>query len=630
MAPLHLIRSPRRFAIAAVAALGAAIALLAAAPGVGPVNGPAGDAADGALARTAANRGPTCVPARLNASAVLPGSNVRVSPLPGSLDASPRTQVSLLGVPASRLSDIRVAGSRSGDHSGSLRGYSQGDGASFVPFKPFRPGELVTVAGAAAGRGFSYRFNVAVPDPIPTLPPGGKPAGHSGDVQSFRSRPDLRPPTITVSKRASSSAPGFLFAAPYAGPGQTGPMIFDSSGQLVWFQPLPSNFYSTNLQVQQYQGQPVLTYWQGYIPPQGFGEGAEIVDNSAYQIIAVVRAGNGYSADLHDFQITGPNTAYLTVFNPIHCDLSAVRGPADSALMDGVFQQIDLATGLVRQEWHSLDHVPQSQSHQATKGASLRWPLDSFHINSVVALPDGDVMVSSRSTWAAYEVSSATGQVLTSIGGSRSSVKMGPGTTTAWQHDARVLADGTISIFDNGAVPVVERQSRGILERLDPAGHTLKLMRQYFHPGVALSAASQGNFQTLPNGDAFLGWGSQPYFTEFSPSGSVVFDAHMPPGDQSYRGYRFPWTGTPAGGPSLGVSRSGRGLRACASWNGATQVASWRVLAGRSISALAPVATAPRSGFETCIAAASSGPYAQVQALGSSGQVLGSSSALHA
>ena len=93
-----------------------------------------------------------CVPKNLGVSDVLPGTDVAVSPLPGAYDASPRTQVSLLGAPASALSGISVSGSHSGPDSGRLVAYSQGDGASFLPSHPFTPGETVTVTGHAGGR----------------------------------------------------------------------------------------------------------------------------------------------------------------------------------------------------------------------------------------------------------------------------------------------------------------------------------------------------------------------------------------------------------------------------------------------------------------------------------------------
>ena len=275
---------------------------------------------------------PHCVPATLNRSAVLPGTSLAVSPLPDSLDASPRTQISLLGVPASKLSDVKVGGSVTGGHSGRLLAYSQGDGASFVPAQPFESGETVTVRGrlstGAGSEPFAFHFNVSRPDPLKYYPPGKEPAGKTGEVQHFVSQPSLQPPAITVSTHTAQESPGDIFTAPYSGPGQDGPMIFNSAGQLVWFHPVPHGIQATDFEVQQYEGKPVLTWWQGYIPPQGFGQGEVIIDNAAYQQIAPVDAGNGYKADLHEFRIDAANgTALLTVLNPIHCNLTAVSGP---------------------------------------------------------------------------------------------------------------------------------------------------------------------------------------------------------------------------------------------------------------------------------------------------------------
>ncbi len=105
-------------------------------------------------------------------------------------------------------------------------------------------------------------------------------------------------------------------------------MIFDQAGNLVWFHPLPAGTAAaTNLQVQQLGGQPVLTWWQGYIPPQGFGEGEEIIDNAAYQQIGRVHAGNGYKADLHDFHITQQGTAPADGVRPDRLQPLARRRP---------------------------------------------------------------------------------------------------------------------------------------------------------------------------------------------------------------------------------------------------------------------------------------------------------------
>ncbi|HEX4628313.1 MAG TPA: arylsulfotransferase family protein, partial [Gemmatimonadales bacterium] len=237
---------------------------------------------------------------------------------------------------------------------------------------------------------------------------------------------------------------------------------------------------------------------------------------------------------------------------------------------------------------------------------------------------DGSVLISARNTWTVYELDSRTGQVLWRLGGKRSSFLMGAGTTTAWQHDPREVGGDEISIFDNGAAPPVRGQSRGIVVRIDAEHRTATLVSQLTHaPG--LLAASQGNLQLLENGDWFLGWGQEPYFSEVSATGAVVFDAHLPAGDQSYRGFRFPWTGTPSHRPALALSPSSGGSRTVyASWNGATNVAAWSVLGGPTAGALTPIAHAPRSGFESAIpiAAPTPGSYITAQALDSSGAVL--------
>jgi hypothetical protein len=582
-------------------------------------------------AEQAAFRAPAaarCYPSTFNRSATLPGTSLNVSPLPDSYDATARTQISLLGAPAQSIADVHVSGSDSGSHSGRLRAYSQGDGASFVPSKPFTQGETVTVrgnvrAGARAQR-FTYHFVVARQDVLPyskPTPPSGK---DYNEKQHFHTAPGLEPPSLTVTARSAQSAPGDIFVAPYTGPGPPGPMIFDEAGNLVWFDSLPKNIAAAaNLQVQQLGGKPVLTWWQGYIPPQGFGQGEEIIANSAYQQIGRVHAANGYKADLHEFKLTPQGTALLTVFNPIVCNLSVVGGPSGGAVTDSIFQEIDLRTGLVRREWHSLDHVPLSDSYSSATGSSAKWPFDYFHLNSIDQRADGTTLLSARNTWAMYEMNTANGRLQTWIGGKHSTVKLGAGTKTAYQHDAKTLADGTISVFDNGAVPKVHPQSRGLV--LSLKGGSVSTVRQFEH-SPALSSGSQGNMQQLPNQDMFVGWGPEPYFSEYSASGQLLFDAHMHGSYESYRAYRFPWTGAPAGAPAIAATpATGGRTTVYASWNGDTRTASWRVLAGPSAQTIVAVATVARSGFETSTTTPGAAPYVAVQALDASGAVLASS-----
>jgi hypothetical protein len=573
---------------------------------------------------------PPCVPTTLNRSALLPGTPLAVSPLPDSYDASAHTQISLLGAPAGEISNVRASGSLSGSHTGRLLAYSQGDGASFVPSTPFIEGEAVTVRGelklTTGTLPFAYHFVVARQSPIDyAAAAAANPPHDYNEMQHFHSRPELEPPALVVTARSPSSAPGELFAAPYAGPGPSGPMIFEEDGNLLWFHPLPKHTESTNLQVQQLGGQPVLTWWQGRIPPQGFGQGEEMIYNSAYQRIGNVHAGNGYLADLHEFHITPEGTAVLTVFDPIYCDLSSVGGPSSGSVTDSSFQEIDIETGLVRREWNALDHIGLGESYSSPKSADAEWPFDYFHLNSIDQLANGRTLISARNTSTLYELETTTGQVLTHIGGKRSTVKLTAGAATAYQHDASALGGDEISVFDNGGVPKVHGQSRGLVLAVNAQTDTDSVVAEYRHSAPPLLAGSQGDMQTLEDGNVFIGWGAEPYFSEYSAQGELLFDAHMHGSYQSYRSFRFPWTGAPSEAPAIAASRSATTTTVYASWNGDTRTASWRLLAGASAGQLTPVTSVPRSGFETTVTVPVAEPYVAVQALSAEGAVLGAS-----
>jgi hypothetical protein len=583
---------------------------------------------------------PSCVPPSLNVSAALAGERVTVSPGPQTRDASATTQVSMLGVPAGELADVTVTGSRTGAHTGRLEAYSQGDGASFVPSRPFDDGELVSVHAevreGARTIPFAWSFTVAVRDD-----PGSEsaavgtgtstssaPTPAPKEFQSFRSRSQLRPPDVTVSAE-DRTATGDLFLAPYSGIGQYGPMILNVHGELIWFKTLyPAGARAANFRVQEYEGKPVLTWWQDPLVTGDVRTAGEVIANSAYQNIAVVRAGNGYQPDLHEFEITPQDTGLITVYDAIDCNLSAVGGPRDGAVADTLLQEIDLKTGLVMYEWHSLDHVPMGISYNSAAPTSRAEPFDYFHINSIDVEQDGDLLVDSRNTWAAYDVDAKTGQVLWELGGKHSSFALAPGAETAWQHDAVQQPDGAITFFDNGAFPQVHKQSRAIEVTLDTTNMTATLTRSYEHVNP-LVAGSQGNVQALAGGDWMVGWGQAGYLSEVSASGQVLFNAHLPPDWESYRTFVAPWSGQPANPPAVAAVASPgahAGVTVYASWNGATEVASWNVLAGSSPTSLKPAGSAAKTGFETAIPLATSpGAYVAVQALDAAGAVIGTS-----
>ncbi|MBF6620126.1 MAG: aryl-sulfate sulfotransferase, partial [Patulibacter sp.] len=310
-------------------------------------------------------------------------------------------------------------------------------------------------------------------------------------------------------------------------------------------------------------------------------------------------------------------------YQPVKHDLRQFGGPEDGSVVDGIVQEIDVATGLVVFEWHSLDHVGPEEGTSNLPSESGQSRFDYFHINSVDEDVDGGLVVSARRTDAVYKIDRRTGEVAWRLGGNRSDFELGKGVEFFLQHDARVQSDGSIRIFDNSSEPEGGR-SRDITVALDHRRGTATLVRDVGHPGTKLFAATQGNAQPLPDGGILLGWGSQGRVSEVGPKGGLRFDAELPDGFDSYRFYKGPWVGTPETSPRLAVEDAGDDRTdVYASFNGATEVDRWEVLAGDSDDALEPIGSAKRSGFETRIRVPGRPSRVTVRALDAEGEVLG-------
>ena len=466
------------------------------------------------------------------------------------------------------------------------------------------------------------------PRPTSTASASASPAP-APPAQRFHSRPDLKPPRVTVNTPARGTTDGYVLLAPKRAVAQAGPMILDDRGEVVWFRPLETMAVA-DFRAQRYGGRPVLTWWRGRAP-RGVGAGHYVIVDESYNEIATVTAGNGLVGDIHEFLITERNTALITIYERKPWDLSPVGGPKDGEIFDGVIQELDIASGRVLYEWHASEHIGPDESVQKPPPAEqgeAAGPFDYFHVNSVAEDLDGDLLVSARHTSAVYKISKKDGRVLWRLGGKRSDFAMGPGTRFALQHDARRQPDGTLTLFDNGAKRKGAR-SRVLVLELDNDRRRATLERTYEHPDE-LFAETQANAQFLPNGHVLVGWGQAPYVTEFDRAGEVLFDLRFGgDGADSYRAYRAKWRGRPADDPALAATRAEDGrVTAYASWNGATEVARWQLVTGPDAERLHPIATVPKAGFETELTARTTEPFVRVRALEADGTVLGTSRAL--
>ncbi len=469
----------------------------------------------------------------------------------------------------------------------------------------------------------------------------------------FSSAPNLHPPQLATTARPLTSSlaggnflldnfPNVAVKGPMTGEG--GPLIVNNRLQPVWFYPVGTNVASTDLQQETYEGQPVLVWWQGVVTDTGATTSGEVVVvDQHYRRIATLRAKAPWVISVHDASISGANiwvTVYRTVKDQ---NLTAFGGSADGAVYDSGVQEYNLKSGQLEYTWDGLNpggtpNVPLSESeqpvHPAT-GPDGSW--DAYHVNSVQVVANNEILVSMRNTWAAYLVNTASNQIIWTLGGKASSFKSSRRATFAWQHDVEMLPNGNVTMFDDDCCKLIgagkfarpNGPSRGMLLSVNDTTHAVSLVAAYAHKPT-LDAVFLGSMQVLPGGNALVGWGSpQPYFSEYSKSGKELLDVRWPGKDNSYRAlYTNTWVGTPFYPPSGALRRAGANTTVYASWNGATQVAKWQVLAGTNAEHLRVIDTVTRSGFETAIAlgaAASSDKAFEVRALDAKGHVLGTS-----
>ncbi|WP_424346481.1 arylsulfotransferase family protein [Kocuria sp. CH-021] len=459
-----------------------------------------------------------------------------------------------------------------------------------------------------------------------------------GDHDAYRTRPDLEQfgADITPGPAAEEAYEGVIVLSPRnteAEEQSIANAVLDGNGDPLWLQSFDAlddaNDYVHNALVQTYDGEPVLTWWEGS-DQKGHGYGEVVMVDSSYQEVRRVSAAGGLAVegpDFHEFRITDQDTMLWVAYVPAQTDLSGIGGPQDGWALDGVVQEVDIASGDVLFEWSALDHVPVSATrHVAVTdqdwGEALGTeenPLDYFHINSAQIDDDGSLLVSGRNTHAVYSIDVETGEVNWTLGGTDSDFELSEEAYFSWQHDAQRDEDGTIRIFDNAATPAYRENSRVLWLELDEDAGTAGIARQLDPPEPRLSDY-MANASRLDNGNLLVGWGWEHYYTEYTPDGEVVYDAATAPFD-SYRAYAAQWTGTPAEPPALVVD----GDSAYVSWNGATEVAQWRLLAGADEAAATEHAVVDKDGFETRIPAPPAAPYLAVEALDASGEVLGAS-----
>ncbi|KAI9656142.1 MAG: hypothetical protein M1831_004713 [Alyxoria varia] len=408
---------------------------------------------------------------------------------------------------------------------------------------------------------------------------------------SFNSS-DLRAPQLNIQQWSDGcdSDDSYYFLTPRGLlVGRTGPTILDSHGHMIWRR---EDFGMTyDFKVQRYKDQDVLTFWSGDDTVVGHGSGFQYILDPSYRQIAKIQPHGNLTADLHDFVITDRDTAIITSYQKVSADLSYYGKSRDGWIWDCLFQEIVIDTNELLFEWRATDYFQfEDCYHEPPPGAGTEEnAFDYYHINSVDKDRSGNYIVSARYSHAVTCIDGKTGDILWHLGGKNntfSDLSEGTATNFKWQHDARWRdRDTAISLFDNSAYfdDNVDA-ARGIIVALDPTYMTAELAAEYRHPKGYI-AESQGSLQILSNGNALMGYGHVPAWTEYSPNGDVLCDirygalhyntdgSFSPGAVQSYRTYKQSWKGHPLEAPKIKFNDG----TFFVSWNGATEVKWWQL-----------------------------------------------------
>ncbi|KAF2723688.1 hypothetical protein K431DRAFT_282784 [Polychaeton citri CBS 116435] len=413
-----------------------------------------------------------------------------------------------------------------------------------------------------------------------------------------------------------------------------------SNGGLVWNGPETHAF---SFGVQQYQGEPVLVYWNGSVFPEplGRGNGAVYLLNKQYeQVAAVTLPGNflelppgekyASNIDLHEIYLTEKGSVIITANNVTQFDLMSVGGVVDGWIVDALFYEIDIATNDVLFSWSSLDHVdvlpltdsvyPLGSEGYDGHNQSTAWGY--FHINAASPYNDGYIL-SSRFLCSAIAIG-RDGSVKWRLAGRDSlggDFSLGEGADFCYQHHIRAYENGedsiTLHLHDNANSPIENNTipTSGKSLHADLQSKHVTLNQRYSNESAKVFATAQGSFQQLANGNVVTGHGWIPVASEFAVDGTPLntwqYGANPRNGNDyisaqkttlSYRSFKQQWVGCPTTKPAIVTERQDDGSVAVyISWNGATEVYGWVVLAGISATELQYVAHEEKTGFETKI-----------------------------
>jgi hypothetical protein len=319
-------------------------------------------------------------------------------------------------------------------------------------------------------------------------------------------------------------------------------VVFDARGVPVWWQDESEG--TLGGQLVEYQGRPYIYWRKEGEKVEGFLEDLHrlytLSGRLAYQFESPQNTTDG-----HEFNLRPNGDVWLASYVPrANMDFSDLGGPESAWSAEAIVERVRDGETLWR--WSSRRTIHTYESRRLLEGkfeekddGTFEDPYDRVHINSVE--PAGDrVIVSLRNTDGVYGIDRRTGEIAWKLGGEETPESLEViGDYYEYpqgaQHDARVLPDGTISIFDNRTG--LDQHPRVTRWRIDEEEMTATLVNAYEDP-LAPKSPATGSARFSPDGSLFVYWGDSYLMTEFDPEGDIAMRLAI--NGMAYRAFPVP------------------------------------------------------------------------------------------
>lgn len=222
------------------------------------------------------------------------------------------------------------------------------------------------------------------------------------------------------------------------------------------------------------------------------------VMDSNFTIIDSFENNENLISNRHEFDFARNGNYLISAKKDSILDLSSfvfdgIQGGTTTKVRGFVIQELSVDHKLVF-EWNSNDHIFPTEAFE-----EYGYSVDGFdyaHGNSIEEGLDGNLLVSFRHLNALYNIDRKTGEVLWQLGGKSSSFEMINDHGFSGQHDARILSNGNVTLFDNATMGPIPRKSRVVEYQLDTINWTATKVYEKIYP-TSFFSEFMGSFQVL-------------------------------------------------------------------------------------------------------------------------------------